>query len=276
MMADPSRAHKKGQGSIVFVRSGERTVLHTAKATSPLRLLLPKNHGNAAWVFLASLGGGLVEGDVVGLDVRVGPSACGLVGTQASTKVYRCPTGCSEQRTVARVDSDGLLVMVPDPVACFAGARYRQSITVDLAATGSLVLLDAYTAGRTARGERWDLLRYSSRIVLRREGELVVQEAVLLDPQQGDLRARMGRFEAFATIFVMGPRTAALTAAIAAEARPLSRRPPVLVSVSPIRGPLGVTVRLAGDSAFGVAQAVRETLRPIGALLGDDPFARKW
>ncbi|MDP9151818.1 MAG: urease accessory protein UreD, partial [Myxococcota bacterium] len=51
-----------GLAEIEFRRSGARTVVGAALVTSPLRLLEPRNHGEGAWVFLASLGGGLVDG----------------------------------------------------------------------------------------------------------------------------------------------------------------------------------------------------------------------
>ena len=86
----------------------DRTVVATAFAASPLRLLTPGNHGDAAWVFLASLGGGLLDGDRIDIDVDVGEGASALLGTQASTKVYRSAgsaTGSlgSSQRLSARV-----------------------------------------------------------------------------------------------------------------------------------------------------------------------------
>src|SRR4051812_10112992 len=79
-----------GWGELAFERAGAATVLRTVRARSPLRLLTPRNHGHAAWVFAATFGGGLVEGDAIRLEVTLGPEATGLVGTQASTKIYRC------------------------------------------------------------------------------------------------------------------------------------------------------------------------------------------
>ena len=110
--------------------SGGKTVLGTAFAASPLRLLTPADHGDAAWVFLASLGGGLLDGDRIDLDVEVGDGASALLGTQASTKVYRSPPGGagSSQRLSARVGAGALLAVVPDPVVCFADTRYEQTL----------------------------------------------------------------------------------------------------------------------------------------------------
>jgi urease accessory protein len=263
-----------GRGAVVLARVGERTILRAARAASPLRLLTPRNHGHAAWVMLATLGGGLVDGDAVRLDVEVGDGAAGLVGTQASTKVYRCPTGTCRQDTDARVGEGGLLVVIPDPTACFAEARYEQSVRVALAASASLVLVDAFTAGRVAHGERWAFHRYASRTEVSRGGARVVHDAIVLDPAHGDVGARMGRFDAFATVIVSGPRVALLVEA-ARELPTPARRASLREAASPL-GEDGVVLRLAGTSVEEVTLAVRARLGGLGGLLGDDPFARKW
>src|SRR5687768_3060300 len=57
------RPGRAGDARLGFERVGNRTVVRTALAHSPLRLLTPRNHGHAAWVYTSSLGGGLVDGD---------------------------------------------------------------------------------------------------------------------------------------------------------------------------------------------------------------------
>jgi urease accessory protein len=263
-----------GEGTVAFERAGARTVLRRARSESPLRLLTPRNHGHAAWVVTATLGGGLVDGDAIRLDVSVGRGAAGLLGTQAPTKVYRCPTSTCRQDLSAQVDADGTLVLLADPVACFAGARYEQSARIDLSPSASLVLVDAFTAGRSARGERWDFARYAARTTVTREGRLLLADAIVLDPAHGDLRARMGRFDAFTTLAVFGPWAAPLREA-ALLAPGAGREAPVAIAASPL-GDDGAVVRIAGSSVEAVSGAVRARLAGLGALLGDDPFARKW
>src|SRR6266508_3728405 len=110
---------------LTVTRSGGRSLVHGAYATSPLRLLTPSNHGRAAWVYTSSYGGGLVDGDRIAIDVDVTSGATAFVSTQASTKVYRSPNGTTATLH-GRVGPGALLVMAPDPVVCFADARYRQ------------------------------------------------------------------------------------------------------------------------------------------------------
>ncbi len=266
---------RSGRGRLTFEQSAAGTVLREAHATSPLKLLTPRNHGHAAWVYLATFGGGLVDGDAIHLDVTVSPGASALLGTQASTKVYRCPTSRCRQDLVARVAEGALLVSIPDPVACFAEARYAQSIAVDLAPGASLVLVDGFTAGRSASGERWELHRYTSRTLVSREGTPLLLESIVLDPAQGALPARLGRFDALATVALFGPQVSALRQAALAFTEPLGRKAPLLAAVSPI-GDDGALLRLAGNDVEEVSAAVRRCLAGLGALLGDDPFARKW
>ncbi|HWL89139.1 MAG TPA: urease accessory protein UreD, partial [Polyangiaceae bacterium] len=111
---------------------GGKNGLERARAESPLRLLLPKVAGaRAAWACVTSLGGGLVRGDALALEVEVKEEATLLLTTQASTKAFR---GHTRQTWTARVD--GTLVAWPDPVSCFAGATYESEIHVTLGPRG--------------------------------------------------------------------------------------------------------------------------------------------
>ena len=272
-----------GEGALRFERAcgarGARdqktkTAIHTALASSPLHLLTPRNHGDAAWVYVANFGGGLVDGDALRLRVDVGQGARALLATQASTKVYRSPRGCS-QRVDIDVAADGFFALVPDPVTCFAGARYTQETTVRLAAGATLVYVDAVTCGRSAHGERWDFARYASRTRIEHDGRVVVLDGLLLDPEHGDLASRMGRFDALATVIALGPEAHAIREAILGSAPPLETRAALVESASPL-GEHGALARIAATSVERLTTRVRELLLPLAAELGDDPFARKW
>ena len=224
------------------------------------------------WAFVASFGGGLVDGDAIALDVDVGARASLFLGTQASTKAYRAARGTS-QALRAAVGDDALFASVPDPVACFAGARHEQRAAIDLAPRASLVFVDAMTSGRAARGERWELARYASRTTITRGAPLAI-DATLLDPAHGDLRARMGRFDALVTIVATGPRVRALRDALLAAPSLPDRTAPMILAASPIED--GVVARLASDDVGRATTKLRALLAPIAGVLGDDPFARKW
>ena len=265
-----------GSARIGVIRSLRRSVVSRAYATSPLRLLTPANHGHAAWIYTSSFGGGLVDGDRIAMDIDVGAGAAAFLSSQASTKVYRSPRGTSADLR-ARVAADGLLVVAPDPVVCFAGARYRQAQTFDLADRAALVLLDWISSGRHASGERWAFDEYHGRITVRLEGRLLVHDALALRAADGDLRARLGRFDVLAVAVLAGATMAGIASSLVAAGStiPLQRSADQFVAVSPL-GDGGCVVRLAGTSVERVGRRLRELLAFLPALLGDDPWTRKW
>jgi urease accessory protein len=268
-------AHDPGRGSLGVVRCGGRSVVSRAYATSPLRLLTPINHGPGAWVFTSTFGGGLVDGDRLALEIDVGDHAMALVSTQASTKIYRSPRG-----TVSTIDTrigrDALLVMLPDPVVCFAASRYRQGQRFDLADGGNLVLLDWITAGRRAAGERWAFTDYVAQIAVKAGRRWLVNDSLALRASDGNVAARLGRFDVLAVIVVVGPMVAAAAGRIVAQvnAGPLIRRADQIVAATAIEG--GCVVRVAGRSVEQTAQTIRGLLDFVPVMLGDDPWARKW
>jgi urease accessory protein len=265
-----------GKGEIVLSRVGDRTVVTRARAESPLKVLFPKSHGEGRWGFVATFGGGLVDGDVIDLDVTVEQGARALLGTQASTKVYRSPIKGSRQNLVARVEDDALLAIMPDPIACFAGSRYEQRSTYRLAPSASLVVMDVLSCGRAAHGERWAFARYASRTRVERSGAPIAIDALELDPAHGDLAPRMGRFDAIATIFAFGPLASGVRAALlGAGSVPLARRADHVAAASPI-GEDGALLRVCGVRVETVTSVARAALAGVAVLFGEDPFARKW
>lgn len=253
-----------------------KSVLTSAAAASPLRLLHPKNSGGAAWVYAATFGGGLLGGDTIDLDVSVDPGASALLSTQASTKVYRSDA-VATQRLRARADDDSVLVLLPDPVTPFAASSYRQEQRIDLSPRANLVAVDWMTAGRVSSGERWQFTSYASRTWLRRDGRLVLHDATLLLDADGSVVQRMGRFNCLAWAVVIGPavRAAALRLAGSLGEAPVPKRADLLLSAAPLEED-GVLLRVAGTSAQQVAGVLKQHLNFVPSLLGDDPWAARW
>lgn len=253
---------------------GSSVLTHVA-CRSPLKLLTPRTRGRARRVVLSSFGGGLVAGDQVPVRVEVGPGAACVLSTQSSSKVYRSdgrPTGQSLEVTVA---DDGLLVVLPDPLCCYAGAAYAQAQSFDLTGRANLVWLDWITSGRWARSERWAFTHLSSRTDLHIDGRLALRETIELASDAG-VAFCMGRFDCYAVLTIAGPMLEGLAdhAASLVQGWPLAPEMDVLAAGSRIEG--GVVIRIMGPRAEIVQDRLRELLRPLGELLGDDPWARKW
>jgi hypothetical protein len=78
----------------------------------------------------------------------------------------------------------------------------------------------------------------------------------------------MGRFDAWATVVLLGPGLAP-----APEPR-WSQAADLVEAVAPLGD--GCLVRIAATSTATLAAAVRRALAAVPQLLGDDPFTRRW
>jgi urease accessory protein len=252
---------------------------------------MPRNHGHAAWIYTSSFGGGLVDGDRIEMNVTIADDASAFISTQASTKVYRSPRHGASSELHARLGAGALLVAAPDPVVCFAASRYRQVQRFDLAPGAALIAIDWLSSGRWASGERWAFHEYRAQLSVRVDGRLVVHDALQLSADDGDLSARMGRFEvlAIAVLIAAGDGIGASAGAAERSARlrdatanivsrinslPVARRADRLLAATPLED--GCVVRIAGMSVEQVGRTLRDLLAFVPALLGDDPWTRKW
>ncbi len=269
----------KGQAALeVEMVCGESAVTSVC-ATSPLKVLTPRSRGQSVWACTSSFGGGLVAGDQTRLDVQIGPNARCFVGTQASTKIYRNPARLpSGHVTHATLGANSLLVFAPDPVQAFANSTYSQRQEFHLAPGAGLALVDWITSGRAACGERWAFHKFQSRNEVFVAGERVFLDSILLEQNADALAGAhcMGRFNCLAMLLLIGePLEAAakkLLEHVAAE--PVARRAPLVSSASPVRN--GALLRVAGESVETVGRELYRHLHCLSALLGDDPWARKW
>jgi urease accessory protein len=210
------------------------------------------------------------------MTLDVGPGSSALLTTQASTKVHRSLKPAS-QRISGTICEDALLVVVPDPIVCFAGADFSQDQRYDLAGRANLVLVDWITSGRHAAGERWAFTRYSSRIQITRDGQRVFYDGLVLQQETDTVAERMGRFDVWASCVITGPRVADAAAAIVGRVAqlPVHARGDMIESAWALAGG-GALLRMAGSHVEQVGRHLKAQLHFLQPLLGDDPWTRKW
>ncbi len=267
------------RGLVEVHRVADRSVTTRSYATSPLKLMAPRGSDRTALVYSSTYGGGLVAGDQVDLEVRVGPVAACILGTQASTKVYRSPNGIAcRQSLYAKVDEGGALCVIPDPVTCFTDAVYEQSQTFCIHHSASLLLIDWLTSGRLAGGERWAFSRYRSRSDIYIDDQLVFTDATLLTPDEGLLctPSRMGRFNCMAMVVWVGPPHSGITERLIQQLStlPLGPRQPLIGAASQFGH--GIVLRLMGTCTEKVARFLNTAVALPAQLGTGSPWTRKW
>jgi urease accessory protein len=220
----------------------------------------------------------MVGGDKIDLTVDAGAGTRCLLTTQASTKIYRSAgAGCGQHLKVSAGD-EAIIVSLPDPVVCFAGSRFIQRQQFSFAASASLVMLDWFTSGRAARGERWAMHHYASKTEITVGDDCVFRDLLELDPSKGEIGGamRMGRIDCFATVVLVGPAIAEHAKAMvhAVQRQSMASGQALLFGASQL--PRAAVLRVAGKSSEAVGACLREKLAFIADLLGMDPWQRKW
>ncbi len=266
-----------GRGLIELQQFAGKTAITQCQSNSPLKLLTPKSPGSNAWIFTSTYGGGLVGGDEIGLELLAGAGTKCLLTTQASTKVYRSENGSCLQTMMARAETGATIVSIPDPIACFTGANFSQEQRFDLAADASLLMLDWFTSGRKARGERWAFQRFASSTQVRVENRVVFRDVLSLDPADGpiDSPMRMGLVDCFATVVIVGPAFESLCETVLKRIadKPARESGGVMFAASPIPG--GAMLRVAGIEIEAVGRWLKMMLADVKNVLGQDPWMRK-
>ena len=192
-----------GFGQLDFETFEGSTIVRTVVAKSPLRLLTPQNQGSAAWVYMSTFGGGLVDGDALKIKINVGADATAVLLSQSATKVYRSEVG-SSQILEGQIQKGATLYSIPDPIFCFEGSNFSQVQRYNLEESASLLLVDTLHSGRYGNGERWAFDRFKSHIEVQRNSLPLFNESTVLDPLAGKISARQGRFNSLSTVLFIG------------------------------------------------------------------------
>ncbi|HTW93664.1 MAG TPA: urease accessory protein UreD, partial [Tepidisphaeraceae bacterium] len=257
----------------------DRTVITRLHAPAPLLIRTPQSATDFSLAVCASLGGGLLAGDTIDLRCIAEAHTKSCITTQSSTKIYRSINGAqTSQSAVVHLHAHAMMLWIPDPITCFAGAHYTQRQQFHLHPTTSLLLLDSFTSGRWSRGERWDMQHFHSRTDIWVDQAQILRDAIRLDPADGPIASpsRMGKWNCFATLLFVGPAFAPFARQILCDVNnePLAPDAALIFSAAPLGG--GAILRLAADSAERLTLEIRRRLHPLFESIGHDPWSRKF
>jgi urease accessory protein len=186
-----------------------RTRITDLACRPPLQVLrahhLDRARPDLASVILASPAGGILQGDRLTIDIRVGPGARLCVGTQSATRLYRSPAGEARQVVRLEVEAGGYLEYLPDPFIPYAGSRFTSDTTAIVAADATLIIGEVVAPGRAARGEILAFERFESTFEISRpNGMLLSTDAVILDRLEPmRVVGALGRYVAVGTLLVV-------------------------------------------------------------------------
>ena len=182
-----------------------RTVLAERRRFGPLAVQRPfYPEDGVCHIYLLHPPGGVVGGDGLRIDVRVGAGAEALLTTPGATKFYRSGGARASQIQHLVVEDGATLEWLPQENIFFPGANVRLHTRVDLASSARILLSELQCLGRPAINETFDTGRVDSSIEIYRNGVPTLLERLRVDADNRGRSALLGGFAVSGTLIV-GP-----------------------------------------------------------------------
>ena len=270
---------ESGLGHATFALDGNNTRVVSVGSRAPLQLLAPRVAGEVGWLVMGSLGGGLLGGDHLRMELTVQSWARAYVTTQASTKIYKSGNcGCARQNLTVHIGPHAALIFAPDPVVCFAQSDYRQEQNFHLDGTGSLLAVDWFTSGRWHRAERWNFTRYFNRQSFYINGNAILRDSIDMDNTVRGFSAGIGmnRVNALATVVCLGPLFTRSAGTMLQRLHDIPIHPKENIMFGSSKLADGFILRVAGDSAEHVGRFLHVELAEVARAMGVQLWSRKW
>ncbi|KAF5192702.1 Urease accessory protein d [Thalictrum thalictroides] len=284
-------------GFVVIEKVRGKSTVTQCFSKYPLKLIVPNKVGSmntdAVWIYSLTYGGGIVSGDCVSCSLTIGDGCTTVFTTQSSTKVYKSVgLKCSEQNLEAKIGSNALLVLIPDPVTCFSTARYSQKQVFRMVSDSSLIIVDWITSGRHESGEIWDFKHYkSTNHIFLGEQPLFLDSVLLEDGSISSIAERMHNYQVIAMVILVGDKLKQVQSQIQEGVKRMmheqfytpsalgkrktsgNTKPNIIASCSTF-GPkgIGVVVRISAITTESVYKFLRLHLASMEPLLGVSPY----
>lgn len=205
--------HQRAKGTLrlSFKRRGADTVLDGLRQEGCLKARFPRmEHGAWAGAITLNSSGGVAGGDALDTTVTAGPGTRATVASQAAERFYRALPGTAPAQVSTRLNvaPGAALEWLPQESILFDRCAVRRRLSVDLAGDAWFLGVEQLVFGRTAMGEAVRDAWLRDRVELRRDGRLLLHDAIRFDgPVQSvlDRRATGGAARGVATLIHAAP-----------------------------------------------------------------------
>ncbi len=217
---------------------------------------------------LLNTAGGVTGGDRFSVDINAGQATAVTLTTQAAERAYRAQPGeTGRVRNRLAAETAAHVNWLPQETILFDGSRLNRSLSIELAADATLLLVEPLVFGRAAMGECISDARFRDRIEVYRDNAPIFLDAMRLN---GDITAYLaqanigGGAGAMASLLYVAPDAELHLAAIRS-------RLPATAGASLISNDVLFLRALAPDS-----YELRATLVPIIERLKGGELPRPW
>ena len=187
-----ARNTQHGRLELNFEAVNGKTVLMKDFQRTPLQIVRPFEQPDGSSVaFIVNPTAGTMAGDLLEIEVSVGPGARVMLLTQAAQRIHRMNVGRVAIQTLAfQVHAGGRLEYYPERVLPFAESDFSSTMRATLEAGAEFAFLETYAVGRVLHGERLRFRRLCSRVEVWRGEVLEYLDTLSLEPEIQNLSAK--------------------------------------------------------------------------------------
>jgi urease accessory protein len=200
-----------GELRVSVKRRGEASVIDGLRQAGCLKARFPRAVA-AGWLDATSINssGGVAGGDRLDTVISVGPGARATISGQAAERFYRALPGSapSRVRTTVTVGADAAAEWLTQETILFDRCALDRRLTVDVTPGAWFLGVEMLVFGRAAMGERVVTISLRDLLEVRRDGELLLHDAIRLNGEADATLQRTavaGGARAVATLLFVAP-----------------------------------------------------------------------
>lgn len=244
------------------------TRLENLRQEGSLRAIFPRPSAGKLDAVAINTAGGVTGGDRFAISVTAHENAQVSITTQAAERIYRASKGAAGHITnQISVAANARLHWLPQETILFDGCNLHRTLDVDVAATGSALILEPLVFGRAASGEALQACAFDDRITITSNEQPLYLDRIRLT---GDIASKLTH-----PAIANGARAMANIVCIAPDAQrllaPCRDLLPATAGASLLSDRVLVVRMLAPDS-----YALRTALLPILTLFTHNTLPKNW
>ncbi|UVS70582.1 urease accessory protein UreD [Nitrososphaera viennensis] len=261
----------KHNGKTSVKEQYSRVPLYTQRA-----LYLEEALPSMAYLYIISPSGGILQGDRYRMDITLRNNALAHITTQGATRVYRMEKNFATQIVNVDVGEGCYFEYIPDQIIPYVDSRFYQVANLRVHDSATMLYSEIMTPGRVARGESFAYdICYMKAQAANQDGNMRFVDVAILEPKKRSMKAFgvLENYDTVGSMYVLAPSKYVaelhdkINSALAGYSKDLYAGASILPDNS------GVIVRMLGDTANLLRNAVFEVVRVARRTILDAPFS---
>ncbi len=190
-----------------------KTFIKNLKTKSPIlvqrALYNDPQRSKKAHIYLMSSAGGMLQGDILKININARKNTETYITTQAATKIYKSENRASNQDVKIVVENNSILEYLPKQIIPHKHAKFVQNVDIEIDSSSILIFSEIISAGRIAYGEKFDFDSVKLRLnCTDNHCNLLFSESVNLEPTNKKIKLNLlfGNQNFYSTIYIISQK----------------------------------------------------------------------